>query len=147
MKRLNIIKIIIMILSISVLMVPALSFAQPEDYPPPPGFHMPPHDGPMPLKIFLSELKDRLNLTDDQTAKIQKIFDAQHQEMEKMIDSLENQRQEMFKKIEQQRKQTDEKISALLSDEQKKKFEEMQKHHRHIPRPMERPMHEECPDR
>jgi len=110
-----------LILSLGTFVMSSLSYAQKQDS------SRSPHSGLRPQKDFMEKLKKDLNLTDDQTIKIQKIFDDQHQEMAQMNDSTKTDRKAMREKMEQQRKQTNEKISALLTDEQKVKFEEMQK--------------------
>jgi protein CpxP len=139
------------------LVFQSLTIAQPQDRP------MPPKGGPMPLEKIMNDLKKELKLTSEQEAKIQKIFDAQSEEMKEMFEpekkALEVQREEMKneheamrEKMKKQRKKTDAKISAVLTDEQKKKFEELQKKHSQRPRRMpepenDRPIREECPDR
>jgi Spy/CpxP family protein refolding chaperone len=118
-----------LIISIGALICSSFSFAQPQDH------QMLPRGGPMPREEFVKDLKKELNLTREQEADIQKIFDAQRETMEKL------------------RKETDAKISAVLTEEQKKKFEELQKNRSQkpprMPRPeneQDRPMREGCPD-
>jgi Spy/CpxP family protein refolding chaperone len=133
----------------------------------PPMFgHIPPEDQPpLPPEEFVKELKKELNFTSDQETKIQKILEAQSEEVKKMFESakkdreakreeMKKEREAMHEKMEKQRKETDAKISAVLTDNQKKKYEELQKKNSQrpprMPKPeneQDRPMHEECPDR
>ena len=125
-----------LVLGVATLLVVSCIQAQPHG-----GLMPPPGGGPFSPKKLLRELKKELNLTLDQEAKLQKIFDEQQKQMDQMFDLMEQQREEMFEKMEQQRKQTDEKIVTLLTEEQKKKFGELQKKRsrrfEHPPEPME----------
>jgi len=121
--------------------------AQPVDQP------RPPQGGPMSPKQMVSQLKKDLNLTDEQSAKIQKIFEAQREEMRKMFDAAQDERDAMFEKMEKQKEETNAKIVSLLTDEQKKKFEKIRREHRQRPPqppgqggPGDRPAPEGCPD-
>ena len=136
----------------------SFTIAQPKDHP------MPPMPGPVPPEEIVKDLKKELNLTSEQEAKIQKIFETQSEEMERMFESAKKERElkceemkkeheAMREKMEKQRKETDTKISAVLTDEQKKNFEELQKKHSQKPPRMpkpenenDQPMREECPD-
>ena len=53
----------------------------------------PPQDGPISPKGMVKGLKKELNLTEDQAAKIQKIFEAQREEMRKIFDAAEEERE------------------------------------------------------
>ena len=141
---------------IIVLIFQSMTIAQPQDRP------MPPEGGPQRPEKIINDLKKELNLTSEQEAKIRKIFDSQSKEMkelfesdkkarETMLEEMEKERDAMHEKMENQRKETDAKISAVLTDEQKKKFEELQKKHSQQPPRMlepenDRPMREECPN-
>jgi Spy/CpxP family protein refolding chaperone len=123
-------------------------YAQPQDLRPmpPKGVHM------LPME-FIEELKQELNLTSEQESKIQKILDTQAVEMKNMFDAERKERDSMRKKFEKQRKETDLKISGVLTEEQNKKYENMQKKHvQRPPRPRryegenDRFMHGKCPD-
>jgi periplasmic protein CpxP/Spy len=109
-----------LIMSIGALICSSFSFAQPQDH------QMPPRGGPMPREQFLKDLKKKLNLTSEQEQKIQQIFIAQSEEIDK-------ERNAMREKMEKQRKETDEKISAVLTDEQKKKYKELKREHTQRP--------------
>jgi len=120
---------------------------------------------PITTEGFVKELKKELNLTNEQESKIQKIFDAQSEEIEKKVklskkdkkikrEEMKKEHNTMREKMEKQRKETDAKISAVLTDEQKKKFEELQKKHSQMPPREERPdckrskpTGDECPHR
>jgi Spy/CpxP family protein refolding chaperone len=110
----------------------SVSFAQHRDH------LRPPKGGSMPPEEFVKELKKKLNLTNEQEAKIQKIVDAQQEEMKKTFkaskkehearrEEMEKERDAIREKMNKQRKETNENISSVLTEEQKKKFEEMQK--------------------
>jgi Spy/CpxP family protein refolding chaperone len=125
-------------LFIAVLFLQTFAFAQPQHQQgPPPGGGMPPGD---PVK----ELKRSLALTDEQAAKIEKIFDAQHDEMEKMMEASESEHDAFREQMDKNRKETDEKISSILTAEQKKKFIEFQKHRSR--RPVRMPEPDDGPD-
>ena len=147
-----------LLLNINLVLFASFSFAQPHDRP------MPPPPGIMPLEEIIKDLKKELNLTDEQETKIKSVFEAQRIEMKKTFEAerkarearyekMDAERNAMREKMEKQRKDTDAKISVILTDEQKKKFEELlKKHTRRLPH-MQRqegendmPMPEECPD-
>lgn len=148
-----------LVMGFGALMVSSFSFSQPEGRP------MPPNEGPVSPEQRVKELKKELNLTDKQEGNIQRIFEAQNKEMKELFESemkardakreeMKAERDALCKKIEKQRKDTDAKISAILTDEQKKKFKELQKNHDQRPPRKRRhggennmPMPEECPDR
>jgi Spy/CpxP family protein refolding chaperone len=116
---------------------------------------------PLPPEEFIGELKRKLNLTSEQEAKIQKIFDIQNDEMKKTFESekitqkeisgeMNEEHTPMREKLDNQRKEIDTKISAVLTDEQKKKFGELQNRHPQPPGTPgpdnDRPMRDERPD-
>jgi len=65
-----------------------------------------------------------LNLTDDQKKKVTAIQDAQRTEMRKLFSG--GNREGMREKMTAMREKTNKQIEAILTDEQKKKFKEMQ---------------------
>ena len=73
------------------------------------------------------QLKDELNLTDEQTSKVKAVFEEQDKEMKKLFEKSEDDRAAMRDTMLKKRKETDQKITSLLNAEQKKKFEELQK--------------------
>lgn len=128
----------IALMFVAVLFLQSFAFAQSEHRPPPPpmGGQMPPGD---PVK----EMKRVLQLTDEQTAKIEKIFDSQRDAMEKMMDASDAEREAMRASMEKSRKETDEKISNILTEKQRQKFLEMKKkHQQRRPERMPEPDHE-----
>jgi Spy/CpxP family protein refolding chaperone len=143
---------------IGVCLFSSFSLAQPRDRP------VPPPRRPMPPEELLKDMRKELNLTSEQETKIRKIMEAQREETKKIFESdrkareermeqMEKEREAMRVKMEKQWKETDVKISEVLTDEQKKKFEEFQKKRSEMPsrgewRHMERdePMPDECPD-
>ena len=138
MKRSPIYTLIALAVLLSAFSAISTTLAQPDALPLPPGGHHPNHGGPMPPPDLSKDLKEKLNLTDDQSAKVKRIFDDQHKQVKGILDSLEEVRTALTNKIEQLQKESNDKISALLNDEQKKKFEEMlKKRPRHCERPPE----------
>jgi periplasmic protein CpxP/Spy len=137
---------ILLVLVSGMILLQSFALAQPEGKP------RPPKGGPMPPEEMIKELKKELNLTSDQEAKIKKIFESQKIEMDKMMDAVKKEREAIREKMEQQRKEIGAKISAILSEEQKKKYEELQKKHFRKMPPRdhgdgeEAPMPPPCPD-
>lgn len=72
-------------------------------------------------------LKAQLSLTDSQVTAVIKIYEASDQEMQKAFDASGGDRQAARETMMALRKKTDEKIEALLTPDQKKKFAEIQK--------------------
>jgi Spy/CpxP family protein refolding chaperone len=72
-------------------------------------------------------LADELKITDDQKTKIQTIADDQRNAMRELFQSAGGggDRQAMMQKMQDLRKQTDEKIAAVLTDDQKSKWKDM----------------------
>jgi len=72
-------------------------------------------------------LGDELKLTDEQRTKIQAIVDDQRNAMRELFQGGGGggDRQAMMQKMQELRKQTDEKIAAVLTDDQKSKWKEM----------------------
>jgi Spy/CpxP family protein refolding chaperone len=70
---------------------------------------------------------DELKITDDQRTKIQTIVDDQRSAMRELFQGGGGggDRQAMMQKMQDLRKQTDEKIAAVLTDDQKSKWKEM----------------------
>src|SRR5512140_2368363 len=73
-----------------------------------------------------ARLSEELSLTDDQKAKVQKIYEDQQKEMADMQGAT---REERMAKMQA----TNEKIKGVLNDDQKKKFDEMQQRMRRGP--------------
>ena len=66
-----------------------------------------------------ARLAERLNLSDDQKAKVQKIYEDAQKDMQGMQGAS---REDRMAKMQA----TNEKVKAVLNDDQKKKFDEMQ---------------------
>lgn len=66
-----------------------------------------------------ARLSEQLNLTDDQKAKVQKIYEDAQADMQKNPPAS---REDRMAKMQE----TNEKVKGVLNDEQKKKFDEMQ---------------------
>jgi Spy/CpxP family protein refolding chaperone len=71
------------------------------------------------------EVADELKLTADQRSKIQTIQQEQMQSMRSLFQGAGGDFQSLRPKMEAMRKETDEKIAALLTDDQKKSWKEM----------------------
>jgi Spy/CpxP family protein refolding chaperone len=69
----------------------------------------------------LMELIHRLNLSDEQAAKVETILDNARTAREDM-ESSSGDRREMFENMHQMREQTDKEIEKVLTDEQKEEF-------------------------
>jgi Spy/CpxP family protein refolding chaperone len=70
-------------------------------------------------------LKDSLNLTDDQFAKVRKILEDQQTDMLINFETNEGDREAIRTGMTEIMQETDKKIEALLNAKQKKKYEEM----------------------
>jgi Spy/CpxP family protein refolding chaperone len=70
-------------------------------------------------------MAERLQLSEEQVKKITEIFEASMKEMQEMRKSSEGDRESARAKMAERRKVEIEKIKALLTEEQAKKFDEM----------------------
>jgi len=77
-----------------------------------------------------AQLKKELSLTEEQAAKVRTILDEAQKESQKLFESSRGDRAAMREMMMKKAKETDEKISALLNEEQKAKFAELQKQRR-----------------
>ena len=116
----------------------------------------------VPPRDIIQVLKNELQLTSEQEAKIQKILEPQQMEWKKSFEfemkrprmrggKVEQDRNAEAEQMEKRRKDMDEKISSVLTPEQKKKFEEVQRKCFVMPPPMgrgeeESPCGELCPE-
>jgi protein CpxP len=73
------------------------------------------------------QLQERLNLTDEQTAKVTKIFEASQKKAMEMMGSFQGDREAARKAMQEMQAKTDKDIEALLTKEQAKKYEELKK--------------------
>jgi Spy/CpxP family protein refolding chaperone len=77
-----------------------------------------------------AQLKKELSLTEEQAAKVRTILDEAQKESQKLFESSRGDRAAMREMMMKKAEETDEKISALLNQEQKVKFAELQKQRR-----------------
>ncbi|MFN3134225.1 MAG: Spy/CpxP family protein refolding chaperone [Candidatus Kryptonium sp.] len=76
---------------------------------------------------FLERLKQELNLTTEQVAKIQKILDSAQKQAEIDREKYQGNREAMMKAMRERWEKIDKEIEAVLTKEQKKKYEVIKK--------------------
>lgn len=81
------------------------------------------------MKAKFDELKTALNLTEDQQQKIKAIFDEQREAMKSLKDDTTLTKEQKMAKMNEGRQAVDTKIAAMLTPEQKTKWEELKKSH------------------
>ena len=74
-----------------------------------------------------AQLKERLKLTDDQSDSVLTIFKSADEKMRKEFESHRGDREAMREAMTAHRKETNDKIRALLTEDQQKTFDEMLK--------------------
>jgi periplasmic protein CpxP/Spy len=74
----------------------------------------------------VDRLATELNLTDDQKAKVKKIFEAEADKMKTLREDQSIPQEEKRPKMMEIRKASSDQLKALLDKEQQKKYEEMQ---------------------
>jgi Spy/CpxP family protein refolding chaperone len=79
------------------------------------------------VKKNIETLKTALDLTKDQTAKLETILFTSMAESRKVREEAGEDRTAMRETMREQRQKTDAKIEALLTPDQKKKYEEVKK--------------------
>jgi len=84
------------------------------------------HHGPPDPTQRTQELTKQLNLTSDQQAKVQEIFQSEHSQMESLRENSSLSQQDRRAKMMDIHKSTDTQIRALLDSTQQKKWDEMQ---------------------
>jgi protein CpxP len=72
-------------------------------------------------------LKDSLSLSDEQAAKVTKIYEAQQAEMREKMGELQGDRDAMRQAMQAMTAKTDSLIGAVLTKDQLKKYQELQK--------------------
>ena len=77
-------------------------------------------------KERIKQLKADLNLTDEQTVKIEAIFKEQMDEFMKLRDSFSGDRSGIREKFMSIRDKYNKKINSVLTEEQQKKYKKMQ---------------------
>jgi Spy/CpxP family protein refolding chaperone len=75
-----------------------------------------------------SRLTKALSLTEEQQGKVKAILEEQHQEMGKLREDSSVAPEDRFSKMRELREKAHAQIKEVLTDEQKKKFEEMEQH-------------------
>lgn len=76
---------------------------------------------------YLERLKKELNLTPEQTEKIQKILESAQKQAELDRQKYQGDREAMLKAMRERWEKTDKEIEAVLTKEQKAKYEKIKK--------------------
>ena len=84
---------------------------------------------PTPEEV-VAKLGDKLSLSDDQKAKITPIIADRQQQMKALAADQSGRRFQKARKMKSIYKESDEKIKAILNDDQKKKYEELEQEKR-----------------
>jgi periplasmic protein CpxP/Spy len=82
--------------------------------------------GPMNVDDRVKMLADRLNLNDDQQAKVKSILTDSQKQGQSIRDDNSLSQEDRRDKMRSLRESTNSKIREVLNDDQKKKFDEMQ---------------------
>src|ERR1700722_5543083 len=124
-------KISRMCMFVAIAMMLSLSaFAQTGDTGGPPPGGPPPDGGRRPMMNpaeQLNRLDKELNLTDDQKSKIQPILEDQQKQMQQVMADSSSSLQDKMPKMREIHESFSAKISDVLNDPQKTKFDEMEK--------------------
>ena len=94
------------------------------------GHHMGGHHGMPSADDQLKHLSKKLNLSDDQQAKLKPILEDQHKQMQQLWNDSSTSRQDRFSKMRELRESGDDQIKSVLNDDQQKKFDEMREEQR-----------------
>jgi periplasmic protein CpxP/Spy len=78
----------------------------------------------------VKHMAKKLNLSDDQQAKLKPILEDQRKQMEQIRDDSSLSREDRFSKMKSVHESSAAQIKALLNDDQQKKFEKMQEERR-----------------
>jgi hypothetical protein len=79
----------------------------------------------------VKQLDEKLKLSDDQKTKLTAVFTEQAESMKKMRDEMQNgDRDAMREKMQKMRADNDAKVTAVLTEDQKKTYEAWQKEQR-----------------
>lgn len=73
------------------------------------------------------QLKEQLKLDDEQTKKIEEIFKSAQEKMQEAMGNAQGDRDAMRKMMMDMRAKADKEIEALLTKDQKKKYDELKK--------------------
>jgi Spy/CpxP family protein refolding chaperone len=95
------------------------------------GRHMGQHQMPS-VDDQLKHLSKKLNLSDDQQAKLKPILEDQRKQMETIHNDSSLSREDRFSKMQELRKNSDDQIKSVLNADQQKNFDKMreQQHER-----------------
>ena len=72
----------------------------------------------------VNDIKKAVSLSDDQASKVHDILQAQHDKMQQMMQDSSTSREDRRAKMQSLRQESHEQIRALLSDDQKKSFDD-----------------------
>ena len=78
----------------------------------------------------LKHLTKKLNLTEDQQAKVKPILDDQHNQMEQLRADNSGSREDRWKKMREIRENSDNQIKSVLNEDQQKQFDAMREEQR-----------------
>jgi protein CpxP len=94
------------------------------------GHHMGGRHGMPSADDQLKHLSQKLNLSDDQQAKLKPILEDQHKQMHQLWNDSSMSRQDRFSKMRELRENADNQIKGVLNDDQQKKFDQMREEQR-----------------
>ncbi len=117
------------ILTILVLLAAGLTFAQTSQEPqaPTPNKHAGMHHNGESADQHLQMLSEKLNLTDDQKAKLRPILQDQMQQMKAVRDDSSLSQEQKRAKMKSIHESSHDQVNAVLTPEQQAKFEQMRK--------------------
>jgi len=78
----------------------------------------------------LKHLTKKLNLSDDQQAKLKPILEEQHNQMEQLRADDSTSREDRWKKMREIRENSDNQIKSVLNEDQQKQFDQMREEQR-----------------
>ena len=78
----------------------------------------------------IKHLTKKLNLSDDQQAKLKPILEDQHKQMETIHDDSSLSREDRFSKMQALRQSSDTQIKGVLNEDQQKNFDKMREEQR-----------------
>ena len=126
---------------VSLSIVPGTAFGQDQEAPPPPppqsgqqseqgmGHHMGRRQMPS-VDDQLKHLSSKLNLTDDQQAKLKPILEDQRKQLAQIHNDSSLSREDRFSKMHQLRQNSDSQIKNVLNEDQQKNFDKMRQEQR-----------------
>jgi Spy/CpxP family protein refolding chaperone len=120
-------KIIRKITLLAVCALAAVAFAQQNPPPQGGGENQGPRRGMPSVDDQVKNLTEKLALTDDQQAKVKTILEDRSSQMQKLMQDDSMSREDKMAKARTLRDTTNGKISDVLTGDQKKKFDDMQK--------------------